>query len=175
LDAVIDYQVLDFRYQPISDRWQSFLNLHFKSQQKIQIIFDSEIPTIIDSENRKLKIDFKNDSENYKKFKSNIGSEPLSRSLGSGKKGLRLLDLSAGMAIDAVFLSQLGYSVTAVERNPLLFLALNEAMQNADADLQKNIQFIFSEAQQFLKTTTDEFHKRKSQLCQNKKWLYLKI
>ena len=157
MDALIEYSVIDSLYLPLSERWKLFLNQHFKANQKIQIIFDSEAPTIIDSENRKLKIDFKNDSENYKKFKSNIGSEPLSRALGGGKKGLRLLDLSAGMGIDAVFLCQLGYSVTAIERNPLLFLVLNEARRNADMALQKNIEFVFSEALIFLKTTSAEF------------------
>jgi 16S rRNA (guanine1516-N2)-methyltransferase len=157
LDSLIQWEITDSQYSEIANEWKIFLTDHFKADQKIQILFDSKTPTIIDSENRKLKIDFQNDSENYKKFKSTINSEPLSRALGAGKKGLRVLDLSAGMGVDTVFLSQLGYQVVATERNPLLYLALNQALKNGPSELQKKIRFIFSEAVHFLKTTSDEF------------------
>ncbi len=157
MDSLIEWQIVDSKYAEIAYQWKLFLAENLNSHQKIKIIFDSHIPTIIDSENRKLKIDFNNDSENYKKFKSNINSEPLSRALGAGKKGLKVLDLSAGMGVDTIFLYQLGYSVVATERNPLLFLALNQALQNSPEELRKKIQFIFSEAANFLKTTSDVF------------------
>lgn len=150
MDNLIEYVVLKDEYLQISNQWKSFLDQHYKSELKIKIFFDSEIPTIIDSENRKLKIDFENDFKNYKKTKGGLNSEPLSRALGSGKKGLRVLDLSAGMAIDSIFLAQLGYQVTALERNPLLYLALEHALKNCHLNFTSNIEFIFSEASHFL-------------------------
>ncbi len=153
----IEFKVPDHQFADLAQEWKSFLALFPEFESDYQIVFDSQIPTIIDSENRKLRIDFEQDSENYKKHKLSIASEPLSRALGSGKKGLRVLDLSAGMAVDSVFLAQLGYQVTAIERNPLLYLANSNASKNCSLEWKQNLQFIHSEALQFLKTTNLEF------------------
>ena len=157
MEHLIEYVELDSKYSGIAEHWKSFLSQHYKSNLKIKVVFDSLIPTIFDSDLRKFKIDFMNDSENYKKIKSNITSEPLSRALGSGKKGLRVLDLSAGLGIDAVFLAQLGYEVTALERNPLLYLALSQAKNQCTDDFCKNINFVFTDAKTFLKSTENKF------------------
>ncbi len=154
---LIDFVVQDSQCVDLSEYWKSFLTKNYHADQKIKIIFDSPCPTIIDSENRKLRIDFQNDSENYKKKKLSISSEPLSRALGSGAKGLRILDLSAGMGIDAIFLVQLGYQVTAIERNPLLFLTLQNAQQKWNDEYKKNINFVFSESQAYLNSTVENF------------------
>lgn len=149
----VEFRTPQDEFADLAQEWKSFLALFPDFESDYQIVFDSEIPTIIDSENRKLRIDFENDTENYSKHKSSIASEPLSRALGAGKKGLRVLDLSAGMAVDAVFLAQLGYQVTAIERNPLLYLANSNALKNCSLEWKKNLQFIHSEALHFLKTT----------------------
>lgn len=153
----VDFRVPQHQFAELAEEWKNFLATFPEFEFDYHIIFDSEIPTIVDSENRKLRIDFENDTENYKKHKSSISSEPLSRALGAGKKGLRVLDLSAGMAVDAVFLAQLGYQVTAVERNPLLYLANSNALNNCSLDWKKNLKFVHSEALQFLKMTTLDF------------------
>ena len=153
----VEFKVPQGQFADLAQEWKNFLVLFPDFDLDYQIIFDSQIPTIIDSENRKLRVDFENDAENYKKHKSSIASEPLSRSLGAGKKGLRVLDLSAGMAVDAVFLAQLGYQVTAIERNPLLYLANSNALKNCSLVWKKKLQFIHSEAVHFLKTTTLDF------------------
>lgn len=152
-----EFIVEDSKFSDLAQSWEKFLSESGFFEKDYKIVFDSLIPTIIDSENRKLRIDFDNDSENYKKHKSNISSEPLSRALGGGKKGLRVLDLSAGMAVDAVFLAQLGYHVTAVERNPLVYLANENARINCSLAWAKNIQFVYAEALEFLKTTEQDF------------------
>ena len=157
MDTLIKYSVLDSQFANLAESWKIFLKLNYNSQSAINIIFDSEIPTIIDSESRKLKIDFQNDHINYNKKKSGLNSEPLSRALGAGKKGLCVLDLSAGMAVDAVFLAQMGYRVTAVERNPLLYLALCQALKNCTEVFAKNIKFEFADASAFLKNTAEIF------------------
>lgn len=157
MSDLIEYNLSDVQYSTLLDNWKSFLTENYNQESKLKIIFDSPTPLIIDSENRRLRIDFKNDAENYNKTKSNMSSEPLSRALGSGKKGRRVLDLSAGMAIDSVFLVQLGYQVTALERNPLLYLALQQARLNAQIELQSHIEFIFTESEHYLKTTEASF------------------
>jgi 16S rRNA (guanine1516-N2)-methyltransferase len=161
LDTLIQYIITENRFLDLSKQWKSFLDLYDNQlQTQISIIFDSEYPTIIDSDKRKLRIDFKNDGLNYKKKKAGLQSESISRALGAGKKGLRVLDLSAGMGIDSVFLAQMGYHVTAIERNPVLFLALDQALQQArqqNLDFAENIEFIFSDAIDYLKKTEQVF------------------
>jgi 16S rRNA (guanine1516-N2)-methyltransferase len=81
----------------------------------------------------------------------------MSRALGSGKQGKRVLDLSAGLGIDAVFLAQLGYHVTAVERNPFIYIALKTALDHLTANYRSNLKFVFDQAQNFLQNNTCEF------------------
>ena len=103
------------------------------------------------------KIDFVNDKLNYAKRKSGLKTELISRAMGSGKCGLNILDLSAGLAVDAIFLSQMGYQVTSLERNKIIFKKLHEAwLQLPDAAKEK-IQFIFSDAKDYLLAYSNTF------------------
>lgn len=131
--------------------WQNFINKNFKSEDSYKVQFDGEIPTIFDCDGRKFKIDFLGDNLSYNKVKSSINKEPLAKALGSGNKGYKLLDLSAGLGVDSVFLLQLGFKVTAVERNPLVFMAL----KIASAHLPE-IEFIYSDSLKFLETIKPE-------------------
>lgn len=131
--------------------WQSFINDHFKSAETYKVQFDSEIPTIYDNEGRKFKIDFLGDNLNYNKVKSSINKEPLAKALGSGNKGYKLLDLSAGLGVDSVFLLQLGFKVTAIERNPLIYMALKIASEHLP-----EIDFIYSDSLAYLDTVVPE-------------------
>lgn len=144
-------------FQKKADQWKLFLKDHLKLLNlNYKIIFDQATPLIFDEEGRKLRINFETDME-YLKHKTSITKEPLSRALGGGKKGLRVLDLSAGLAIDSIFLVQLGYQVIALERNPLIYLALEAAYDDSSIELQKKINFIFSDANNFIKQTNTEF------------------
>lgn len=117
-----------------------------------RIVFNEQCPTIYDSENRKFKINFDEDKTNYFKIKSGLHKEPLAKALGSGQKGLKLLDLSAGLGIDAVFLNQMGFQVTAVERNPLIYMALKIASDVFNQHNQNRIEFIYSDSLKILKS-----------------------
>lgn len=133
------------------DHWQSFINENFKSDETYKVQFDGEIPTIYDNEGRKFKIDFLGDNLNYNKVKSSINKEPLAKALGSGNKGYKLLDLSAGLGVDSVFLLQLGFKVTAIERNPLIYMALKIASEHLP-----EIDFIYSDSLKYLDTVVPE-------------------
>lgn len=50
-----------------------------------------------------------------------------------------ILDLTAGLGIDAVFLSQLGFQVTSIERNPLLVFLLQEAQKKTNREEIKKL------------------------------------
>lgn len=133
-----------------TQKWISFLEKNkfdFGSVEKIDMSKDS--PVVYDRAGNKFSINFIENKQNYAKKKSSIKTELISKAMGAGKYGLNVLDLSAGLGIDAVFLAQLGYHVTALERNPLIYLALNEAIQRCE-DL--SLKFEFADALEYLKS-----------------------
>lgn len=151
-----------FRFQKGSDtekkssEWVEFLKKNqfdFSVIQKIDFMEDH--PKIYDQNGNKFCINFLEDKLNYHKKKTSMKKELIGRAMGGGRYGLRVLDLSAGLAIDSIFLGQLGFQVTAVERNPLIFLALQQAAQFLPDDVQ--VKFVFSEAEIFLKTNSEIF------------------
>lgn len=152
-----------FKYIPETDSekkfvyWSRFLNeqhFDFSSIQSIDLV--SPVPLICDQAGRKFSIDFNHNHLNYQKKKLSLKSELISRALGAGTNGLRLLDLTAGLGIDAVFLAQLGFQVTAIERNPLIYLSLENAWQDCqDESLKMNLKFIFQSAKNFLNESSN--------------------
>lgn len=147
---MISHQVKDEKYQSLCQEWAQFLAPFDSSKINISIIYDNQNPLLLDAEGRKFQIDFESNRSHYYKHKAGIASEPLSRALGAGKLGKRVLDLSAGLGIDAIFLAQLGYQVTAVERNPFIFCALQNAWLNLSAPYRDHIHFVFDHAENFL-------------------------
>ncbi len=138
--------------------WKIFLKAHPTDLRSIEKIdFSDVLPVIHDLQGRKFSIDFLNDKRNYLKKKSSMKTELISKALGGGKKGRRILDLSAGLGVDAVFLSQLGYTVTALERNPVIYLALHTAWKNLPVENRSDVKFIFASAENFLQQTTESF------------------
>ncbi|MBL7557439.1 MAG: class I SAM-dependent methyltransferase [Bdellovibrionaceae bacterium] len=103
---------------------------------------------LFDSEKRRIRIDFDSDKLNY--ARKVIAKDPFLRAIGQSRK--RVLDVSAGLAIDSVFLSQHGHDVTAVERNPLLFSLLNHAKQTSENLKKRNIEFKFGDSSEFVKS-----------------------
>lgn len=63
--------------------------------------------------------------------RSRNSSELLIRALGGAARGSRIIDSTAGLGRDTWVLAGAGYSVTAVERNPVLHAMLEEALARA--------------------------------------------
>ncbi len=136
--------------------WFDFLqNQEFDYTTIKEIDFTGSAPRIFDSAGNKFSIDFAEDQRNYNKKKATMKKELIGRAMGAGRLGIRILDLSAGLGIDAVFLCQLGFEVTALERNPLVFLALDEAQKKQKHPCK--IHFIFGHAQKILQTIKDDY------------------
>jgi 16S rRNA (guanine1516-N2)-methyltransferase len=135
--------------------WLQFLNLNrFDFTSIKQIDLRSEFAVMTDLSGNKFSINFNDDRMSYHKKKSTLKQEIIGRAMGAGRHGLKILDLSAGLAIDAVFLCQLGFVVKAIERNPLIYLALKDAIQKVNTEL--NLQFFFGSAQEFLQNSNDK-------------------
>lgn len=129
--------------------WKAFLQDSSFEDSQIKIIYKDDYPIVQDDEGRKFSINF-NDKTDYLKHKSGISSEILSRALGAGKIGKKVIDLSAGLCVDAVFLVQLGFDVVAIERNPLIYLCLKHAWNNWSSELKNNLEIRFFDSSKFL-------------------------
>lgn len=102
-------------------------------------------------------IDFVNDKVNYHKKKSGLKTELISRAVGSGRYGKKILDISAGLGIDAIFLSQMGYDVTAIERNQIIYDKLRQAWLELPEVAKLNVRFFYAESIEYLQNVNDEF------------------
>lgn len=98
---------------------------------------------------QRLKIDFDENKMDYQR--KNISRKNiLARALGIKGPGLRVLDLTAGLGIDAVHLAKLGCRVVSLERNALLFFLLQQAQLKTEQAEIKGIEFHLCDAHQFL-------------------------
>lgn len=138
--------------------WKNFLReQNFETSHIQKFDFTKFPPVITDFQNRRFKIDFVNDKLNFHKKKGSLKSELISKAMGAGRMGTRILDLSAGLGIDTIFLSQMGFKVTAVERNPVVYLALQSAHRQLPSESRARIHFIFASAQKYLQSMREEF------------------
>lgn len=106
---------------------------------------------LVDGQGRMLAIDFQKDHLNYQRRGLRGKNELLAKALGYSKGVRRVLDLSAGLGIDAVFMTQLGFQVTSVERSKLLFVLLKEALDKAP-ELSSKLQFVNADSYDYLRS-----------------------
>jgi 16S rRNA (guanine1516-N2)-methyltransferase len=104
-----------------------------------------------DREGLKLCIDFDEVGPDYRRQGARGKQELIARAVGSQRGAKRILDLSAGLGQDAVFLCQLGFEVTAVERHPLLAFLLKEAAKASQREELKRLRILHGDAIVLLK------------------------
>lgn len=110
--------------------------------------------TLRDHEGRKLRIDFDANKVDYARTIPRGMKEPLARALGGDKGVRRVWDLSAGLGIDAVFLSRLGFKVTAFERDPVTAFLLREARGRTKRPELADLEFVNADSLAKLKTVS---------------------
>lgn len=141
----IHFDVITSDDEKIKIQFIDFLkNKQLPSDQQFTIKIKNGQVSLIDSTKNKICLDFNNDLEYRRKLKSK-STELISKAVGSGKKSNHILDLTAGLGVDAISLVQLGYSVVAIERNPLVYLALQSAYDNWTSELKSQLTFVFSD------------------------------
>lgn len=106
---------------------------------------------LADTQKRSLEVNFLEDHLNYQRKGVRGKNELLAKALGYAKGARKVLDLSAGLGIDAVFMTQLGFQVTAVERSKILFVLLDEALRKAP-ELHGKLSFIHADSQEYLQS-----------------------
>ena len=99
---------------------------------------------------QQLVIDFDLNHIDYFRKRHRGFQELIAKSLGLSSKKNRILDLSAGLGIDSVFLSQLGAKVTAIERHPAIHFLLYQAKELSKRMDLAELQFICADSKQFL-------------------------
>lgn len=104
-----------------------------------------------DLESRVLKIDFDENHLDYQRKGHHGKNELIAKALGVAKGCRKVLDLSVGLGIDSVFLTQLGFEVIGVERSPVLYALLKEAFAKTNKEYLKSYQLHFADSLQFLK------------------------
>ncbi|WP_413613045.1 class I SAM-dependent methyltransferase [Bdellovibrio sp. HCB-110] len=104
-----------------------------------------------DQEKRLLEIDFDKNHLDYERKGHRGKNELIAKALGVAKGYRKVLDLSVGLAVDSVFLTQLGFEVMGVERSPVLYALLKEAFARTEKDYLKSYQLYFADSLQFLK------------------------
>lgn len=106
-----------------------------------------------------LVFDFVNDHLNYDRKNHRGNNELIAKALGLNKGHRKILDLTAGMGIDSIFIFKLGCDVTALERSEVIFKKLEKALQEA-TDIFKtypgSIQFFHADASQYLNQLTQK-------------------
>lgn len=136
----------------LSDFLQIPVNPENREEYAFNLELSAEGLRLLDAQKRVLEIDFIKDHLNYQRRGLRGKNELLAKALGYAKGVRRVLDLSAGMGIDAVFMTQLGFQVTSVERSQLLFVLLNEALSRAP-ELQPKLQFVAADSYEYLRSS----------------------
>jgi len=104
-----------------------------------------------DAEKRLLEIDFDKNHLDYERKGHRGKQEMIAKALGAAKGCRKILDLSVGMGIDSVFLTQLGFQVVGVERSPVLYALLTEAFAKTTKEYLKSYQLHFANSLDFLR------------------------
>jgi 16S rRNA (guanine1516-N2)-methyltransferase len=99
---------------------------------------------------QRFTIDFDENKNDYSRKSPKGGQELLTKAIAGEKKCKTVLDLTAGLGIDAVFLSQNGFQVTALERNPMLYRLLANAVETTTRQELSELRVILSDSRKFL-------------------------
>jgi 16S rRNA (guanine1516-N2)-methyltransferase len=128
------------------------LGLHLSSQsQWLLTKSKNDNWILIDSEKRKLEIDFDQNKRDYQRVHKGTG-ELIARALGVRDQVKSVIDLTAGLGIDAVLLAQIGFRVVSLERNPLLIFLLKEAQNKTQRKEIKEITWVHADSKIFLES-----------------------
>jgi 16S rRNA (guanine1516-N2)-methyltransferase len=138
-----------------AQEWAKYLNAPINPLTPNEFAFAlSVLPDIVqleDSQGRTLRIDFLEDHMNYQRKGLRGKNELLAKALGLAKGTHKVLDLTAGLGIDAVYMTQLHFKVVSVERSKLLYVLLSEALAKTES-LQEQLSFVCAEAGEYLQS-----------------------
>jgi 16S rRNA (guanine1516-N2)-methyltransferase len=114
---------------------------------------------VVDPEGREFTINFDENKKDYRRKAVQGGQELIVKALAGEMKFKNVLDLSAGLGIDAVFLSQCGFQVTALERHPVLYFLLCQALEKTSRSDLAEMRILNFDSKKFLENLpADHFY-----------------
>lgn len=135
--------------------WADFFSCPLNPPESKKFFFHFKVEAdqvlVTDAQGRKLKIDFDENHLDYNRRGHRGKNELLAKALGWSKGCRRILDLSVGLGIDSVFLTQLGFTVEGVERSPVLYALLKSAFEKTSKAELKDYRLHYGEALHFLR------------------------
>lgn len=146
--------VLSSEVSAKAQEWAQFLQVPLNPSEPENYFFHFHVENdhvfVKDREGRKLSIDFDENHLDYQRRGHRGKNELIAKALGVAKGTKKVLDLSVGLAVDSVFLCQLGFQVTGVERSPVLYALLKEAFAKSEKEELKSYQLFHSDSREFL-------------------------
>lgn len=122
----------------------------FSGQDSFQFIIGDQI-TLMDAHKNKICIDFDKPNSTYYR-KSVSKNDLLLKAIGLGKGTSTVLDLTAGLLVDAAHFLAAGLKVTALERSPEVYFLLQKSLEKSERqDFKNHLKLVFTEAKDYLK------------------------
>lgn len=117
--------------------------------------FSNSVFSLKSKDGLSLSLSFLKDRRYRRPFHS-PKKELITRSCGWHLGYRNILDLTAGLAMDSIFLTQAGFNVTSLERNPWLYLMLQtaklQAIQDDPDGIWQKLNFMLAEAEQYMQS-----------------------
>lgn len=147
--------------QPANINTRFFLRFLKQNGFENELAFELEL---VDKNKGSILVNFIQDKIHYQRKSHRGKNELLAKALGIKLGFTKVLDLTAGLAQDAIFIRRLGFHVEACERNPWIYLMLamahKKALENQEhLDFFSNIRFHFCEGKFLLSSLEKDFDK----------------
>lgn len=159
----MEIQAESLEFESQAQKWHEFLRMHMPQLWQTEfsgwVLKIRQSPVLVTASGLSLEIDFDQNAKDYQR-KGRGRKEVFARALGIDKSCHRVLDLSMGMGIDAVFAVGLGFHVSGIERNPLMYLFLQSAIQRTKRSELQKIELFHGQVSQLVrdgKLNLDQF------------------
>lgn len=135
---------------------------HFPEGQPYALQQSGSYLGLVQAGSKPFYIDFAAGKMRYRSDQASHKRELLAKALGKKPKNqLHIVDATAGLGRDSYILAKLGYTVTMLEKSPIVFALLRNALERASkiADLAENVQrlkLIYTDAEIWLNSLTKE-------------------
>lgn len=127
----VDFSSLDVAsplYQQLTQRLQ-----HYQTHSPIQLIIkDQKLTAVSHQKKIHLSLDFVRGSFAYRLNHASLRKEAIAKAVGiRAKTTLNVIDATAGLCRDSLILAALGCQVIALERDPLVFSIVEDALKRS--------------------------------------------
>lgn len=131
-----------------------FKEIDFKKDEIFTLTFKDNVLSILYSNQKPICVDF-SDPQVNRQFTKTSRKDMACKALGLKQNQKYLIDLTAGFGKDSFIVSKYFQRVTWVERNPVMYLLLEDGLRRlkeSDFENADKFELYFGEADEFLRT-----------------------